>query len=77
MGQMCSEASRAMCWRLLLGLISNEDKTRWPAQMKLQIVDYIEQKALLMPALDKVEQDPLSALLSEEENEKTESSEKW
>lgn len=63
-GNMSSEALRALCWRVLLGILCGSDKSKWHITLKDQVTSYHELKMKIMPSLDKVEMDPLSALSS-------------
>lgn len=63
-GNMSSNVSRAMCWRVLLGLVSSNSKFAWPDQIESFIELYETTRSAVMPSLDKVEADPLSALSS-------------
>lgn len=63
-GNLCSEATRAMCWRYLLGIISNQDTSLWKEELLQSTNVYHETKTKVMPSLHKAEVDPLSALSS-------------
>lgn len=63
-GCIPADGIRALCWRVLLGLISPSDKSLWESQLSDMIVEYNNIKAKVMPSLDKVEIDPLSAMSS-------------
>lgn len=65
-GNLCSERLRSFCWRVLLGIISSADKSVWKEQLNTIVVEYAALKQRVMPSLDKVETDPLSALSSGE-----------
>lgn len=61
-GDMSSEALRSLCWRIFLSQLSAHDKTEWPGQLLRSVEDYRSLKARVMPSIDKVKDDPLSAL---------------
>ena len=45
---------RALCWRVLLGLLSNRNKSDWPSQLQQQVDDYGSLKLIHLPSFDKV-----------------------
>lgn len=59
---------RPLYWRVLLGLLSNKDKTIWSQQLKEMSTSYQALKTQLMPSFDKVDIDPLSALAMGDSN---------
>lgn len=61
-GKLCSVTMRGMCWRVLLDLISPDDSSLWPNQLKTMVTNYESLKKRTMPSIDKVSVDPLSAL---------------
>jgi hypothetical protein len=62
MGDMSEEGLRPMCWRIMLGLLSSNNKFEWVPQLNNMISSYSVLKRRVMPSLDKVKVDPLSAL---------------
>jgi hypothetical protein len=71
-GSMSSMGMRGLCWRYFLGLISSQDKSAWVGELSKMITSYKDLKSKLMPSIDKVKADPLSALA---ENDST--NEEW
>jgi TBC1 domain family protein 5 len=65
-GKMASDGLRPLCWRVFLGVISDKDKSLWKTQLNQQVIDYEVLKNKILPSLDKVKADPLSALSSGE-----------
>ncbi len=61
-GGLPSDGLRAICWRVLLGLISASDKCLWEKEMNDMIESYAATKEKVLPSLDKVSVDPLSSL---------------
>jgi hypothetical protein len=61
-GGIPSDGLRALCWRVLLGLISASDKTLWQDELSTMIGEYQTIREKVMPSLDKVQVDPLSQL---------------
>ena len=61
-GGLPSDGVRAICWRVLLGLISPSDKCLWEKELSEMINSYNTVKATVLPSLDKVSVDPLSSL---------------
>lgn len=60
-GTMPSEGLRPICWRVLLGLISDSDKSLWEKELSDMVNSFQTIKSTVMPSLDKVEVDPLSS----------------
>jgi len=65
-GSASNGANRALKWRFFLGLIDPSDKGKWAGQLLAMADSYQGLKAKVMPSLDKVKMDPLSALSSGE-----------
>lgn len=61
-GDMCNDGCRAICWRIFLGLLSGSDKSAWPNELAQIVANYTTLKDRVMPSIDKVKDDPLSAL---------------
>ena len=62
-GSMTSvHGCRAICWRVLLGLLSFEDRNLWPLQLQQQITDYQALKLQFLPSFDKVVMNNLNAI---------------
>jgi hypothetical protein len=63
-----SGSSRAMCWRVLLDLLSSNNVNKWKDQLKEANDSFHTTKSTVMPSLDKVSADPLSAQANDEWN---------
>jgi hypothetical protein len=61
-GNMCPDYMRGLCWRILLGIIPSNDKVNWDTHLNRILQDYHDLKSRVMPSIDKVKDDPLSAL---------------
>lgn len=62
-GDMChDDGARAMCWRVFLGMLSGNDKQQWKKELDGMVSSYAALKGRVMPSIDKVKDDPLSAL---------------
>ena len=60
-GRMTNEVGcRCICWRVLLGLISQHDRSLWSEQLKDMVNSYESLKDSILPSFDKLEMDPLS-----------------
>lgn len=57
---------RGICWRVMLGLLSNKDRSQWTKELQHSIVYYKQLKDEEMPDIAKVssQMDPLSALVA-------------
>eukprot|EP00981_Chlorochromonas_danica_P001656 scaffold367_cov274-Ochromonas_danica.AAC.5 len=65
-GDICGneeeEGLRPLCWRVLLGLLSSSSKSLWVSELEEMVTQYDHVKDQVMPSIDKVKVDPLSAL---------------
>jgi hypothetical protein len=61
---------RGICWRLMLGVIKSEtnDLNDWTDELNASVVSYNKLKSDLMPRIEDVKFDPLSALGEESES---------
>ena len=64
-GQICTPHSRAMYWRIALGLVSNSQSSMWKVDLCHQISDYIALQKEMLPDISSISHDPLSHMLSD------------
>eukprot|EP01038_Epipyxis_sp_PR26KG_P004508 gene4508-6370_t len=74
-GDMSTEDLRGLCWRIMLGLISDNDKSLWASQLYQQKIDYDNLCELLLPKIPTGDmssandiKDPLSVFRQDEDN---------
>lgn len=63
-GHVCSSVSRAMYWRLALGIISNSQSSQWKRDLMEEVADYRCLQKEILPDITTVAADPLSHMLS-------------
>lgn len=60
-GNAFKKSTRALCWRVLLGLLDNSSIQKWPEEFSKLEEEYEALKNRTMPNINAVEEDPLSS----------------
>lgn len=60
-GGVFKKSTRALCWRVLLGLLDNSSIQKWPEAFSTLEAEYEALKSRTMPNINTVEADPLSS----------------
>lgn len=68
-GQRGTPESRAMYWRICLGVVSNRMSSRWKLDLIEQVSDYRALQKEILPDISAMDADPLSHILETSSDE--------